>query len=97
MTVGLEWSARNGLDRLAICLSPIADADNFDGAIARLAKDETPVADAEAIPRRIEAFQLLHVAGIGYQESRQGLEESQRGLSIDARRSALASMEKMTL
>jgi hypothetical protein len=50
-------------------------ADNFDGAIGGLAKDQTPVADAKAVPRRIEALQLLYVAGIGYQEPRQRLEQ----------------------
>jgi hypothetical protein len=34
------------------------------------------VADAKAVPRRIEALQLLHVADIGYQEPRQSLEQS---------------------
>ncbi|MGD1094824.1 MAG: hypothetical protein ABSB35_22880 [Bryobacteraceae bacterium] len=43
----------------AIGLFAIADADEFDGVAAAFAEDDTPVADAEAIARRIEAVKLL--------------------------------------
>jgi hypothetical protein len=58
------------LGRLAIGFSPIAYTDDFDSPAAGLAEDEPLVADTKAVPRRIEAFQLLDVAGVGCQESR---------------------------
>ena len=66
----LEQLLSRGSIRLAIGLAPVTDAANFDGAIAGLAEDEPSVADTKAVPWRIEAFQLLHVAGVGCQESR---------------------------
>ena len=67
----------------AVRLPPVADTDNFDSAIAGLAKDHAPVSDAKAVPRWLEAFQLLHVAAVGRQETGQGLEQPQCRLAIN--------------
>ena len=52
----------------AVGFAAVADADDFNCAIASLTEDEPPVADAKAVLRWIEAFQLLHAAGIGYKK-----------------------------
>ena len=79
----VKSGAEHGAADSAVRLAPVADTDNLDGAVAGLAKDDAPVADPKAVPRGLEAFQLLYVTGVGRQETGQGLEQPQCRLAIN--------------
>lgn len=61
----------------------MADADDLDSAFAAIAEDDTPVADAEAVARRIKAVELLNVARGGLHKSGQAFQEIESGFAID--------------
>ena len=80
-----------------ISFAAVAHPNHLDAIIAPPAVDKAPVAHAEAKQRRVEAFQLFHVARIGLQKAIQRFEKPQGGITRSmARRSARASVDQIT-
>ena len=61
----------------------MADADDLDSAIAAIAEHHTPVADAEAVARRIEAAELSDIARGALHKPGQAFQDIQSGFAID--------------
>jgi hypothetical protein len=60
---------------LTVSFPPVAHTHNLDGSITGLSKDKAPVAYSKAVLRRINVFQLLHIASIREQKSGQSLKK----------------------
>jgi hypothetical protein len=59
-------------------------------------ENEAPVADAQAILRRVDALELLHIARIRLKKSGQTLQQPQRGFAVHGSEIGTGSGEKST-
>lgn len=71
-------------------------ADDFDDVAAGFVEDQSPVADSEAVARRIIVLKLLDVAGIRFEKSERPF-SNRRAVSWSiARKSARASSDQIS-